>query len=533
MSIVLKDGTVLPDIPTAYTDEQFIGVAPDLATLKYHDVFFNSHSGIYFLTCSDIPAVCIGNDGYLYTLLIDLTSSGLSKNYTTFQFLPDSGASSWTEINSGLVSNNDYNWIPTTQGGYVWADYDINFHDPETLEFLSVYFPSSVKPPFILPDGTELPALPDGWNDGTPYGAVMINNGITILQCSSYPALCLPMALSSDGATFNKPLFQAGTIAAWMLNENTWVNIANEVWDKPITSNMDFDATVKWTNHDVLYVTSYNADDGSYTIGTEIARKSDVNYRVTGGYMTSIANEARRLGNTDAPMKPDAVESALRAADGEKLLPAAEDTLFGTVVSEHEYGLLSVGEFAGTWNNYGGGYEFTPNEDISVVGIRAWAGTANYTNTTVTAGLWDTSGNLLASCSFVRDTNEQQGFFDDPVDLKAGENYIVSADTWYMTYVFTSNVSINPKIAYVQGRTCSCGSSGGPTYPATEKGNGAIYGVADIIISQPAATVPNEYIVQFDTMNGIADEVKRIVGRTSQMSASEIYEELRSVPSKV
>ena len=61
---------------------------------------------------------------------------------------------------------------------------------------------------------------------------------------------------------------------------------------------------IPWVNHDALRVTSFGADGSSYTIGTEIARKSDENYRVTGGYMTSIANEARRLGGKTGGMLP-------------------------------------------------------------------------------------------------------------------------------------------------------------------------------------------------------------------------------------
>ena len=72
---------------------------------------------------------------------------------------------------------------------------------------------------------------------------------------------------------------------------------------------------VVWSNHDILNITSLNEDDMSYTIGTEIAYKSDENYRITGGYMTSIANEARRLGGMSGELTPAAMETALRGVE--------------------------------------------------------------------------------------------------------------------------------------------------------------------------------------------------------------------------
>ncbi len=86
---------------------------------------------------------------------------------------------------------------------------------------------------------------------------------------------------------------------------------------------------VLWSNHDFLYATA-NAD-GTYTIGTEIARQSDVNYRITEGWMRSVADEARRLGDVIGDLKPDVMESALREADGSAALPDGETTTFGYI----------------------------------------------------------------------------------------------------------------------------------------------------------------------------------------------------------
>jgi hypothetical protein len=68
---------------------------------------------------------------------------------------------------------------------------------------------------------------------------------------------------------------------------------------------------LKWANHDINTALSVNLGTGAVETGA-LWRKSDENYRVTGGYMTSIANEARRLGGKTGGMIPAVTEATLR-----------------------------------------------------------------------------------------------------------------------------------------------------------------------------------------------------------------------------
>lgn len=298
MSIVLKDGTVLPDIPTAYTDDGFIGVAPDLATLKYHAVFYQASTNTYYLSCSDIPVICFeaGANSIMF-ILIDMDIGQQSENYSIFGCDLDDTALTWGEADSGPVSGNGFGLFENSTP-VVWSDHNIMKLNVETGEEEGVFFPSSVsKPPFILPDGTELPPLPDGCFDGTPYGIISIfNDGdCSILTSQS------PVYVEENEEGVPTIFLSVGKDISWYLVDGSWQFFFERENDTPLDWMSFAESPVKWSNHDIMH-------------GTEIARKSDENYRVTGGYMTSIANEARRLGGKTGGMLPETVESTIRSA---------------------------------------------------------------------------------------------------------------------------------------------------------------------------------------------------------------------------
>ena len=178
----------------------------------------------------------------------------------------------------------------------------------------------------VLKDGTVLPDLPDGCFEGTPYGAVIgidwMGNGELYysLQTMSKPILALPAAMvpedsgitPGEGVTHCIALPPCTAKSAG-LDGDTWTAMEPEdITEFTVSFGV---GVVLWANHDLCEITELN-EDMSYTIGTEIARKSDENYRVTGGVMRDFANQARRLGASSASLTPAEIEAIFRAVTG-------------------------------------------------------------------------------------------------------------------------------------------------------------------------------------------------------------------------
>lgn len=284
MSIILNDGTVLPDLS-----------ADVLAEHPYAILGYAANSGVYAGLISTAPFfydpvdnlyVSLGT-GYLETMFIQAEASW----YTSAE---QEDECVWPEYSFDIMwSNHDV---------YEVTGADENGNPIFGTE---IYFKSSI---FRLPDGTELPALPDGCFDGTPYGLIVKTTDVYAFY-------------SAERAMYVSPFEENGH--NYLVAPSGFVRlfgIVNEQWMEQPGGELPEDyplydiasVVCAWSNHDLLTATAKN-DDGSYTIGSEIARKSDVNYRVTGGWMTSIANEARRLGVSTDSLKPADIETILRA----------------------------------------------------------------------------------------------------------------------------------------------------------------------------------------------------------------------------
>lgn len=312
MSIVLKDGTVLPDLPEGLITEE----------CPYSCITYNNDVGFYYAHSSGANFIYIPAGVIPFAeepILLTMTTNVMTCTLYNGEWL---GPSTNDVIPNGGFSL-DKNVIE-------WSNHDIlevvsvNLETEELTYADEPYFPNSlVKPPFVLPDGTELPALPDGCFDGTPYGMIIgidwAGNGQMMysMQATSTPIVALPAELvpedsgiqPGDGIT-HMIMMQPGTGKAYMVDGEAWTAPESGGVSEPVVSFGI--GVVLWANHDLNEVSTLNADDMSYTIGTEIARKSDENYRVTGGYMTSIANEARRLGGKTGGMLPAVAEATLR-----------------------------------------------------------------------------------------------------------------------------------------------------------------------------------------------------------------------------
>ncbi len=129
------------------------------------------------------------------------------------------------------------------------------------------------------------------------------------------------------------------------------------------------------------------------------------------------------------------------------------------------------------------GWEFTANEDITVIGARGLA-RSTYTGTIKLA---NSSGTVLAekSVSLVANTWVNVDF-DNPVALTAGNNYIIMLFGNSSTLMYQNNPTVASQITYVRGRYGSLPGS-------TE--SGTAYSV-DILIEgnqQPPYPVKTQY----------------------------------------
>jgi hypothetical protein len=306
MSIVLKDGIVLPDFPEDFiTDEH-----PYVALFCSSDETVGEAYWFYAYAVTE-PILVDAGDEY---------SAALS-NSTSVKYVE------WSVDDQEWQNSEEYDGIFALglwAFQFVWSNHDVyvatGFDENNNPIRTEIYFKSSV---FRLPDGTELPAFPDGCFDGTPYGVIIgvdyFGNGELMysLQVADKPFLSLPATMVPEDLEFpefagsftHAIVIQPGTHQSFPFSSGKWYV------EEPVNGiELEGFIPIKWVlwaNHDLCEITKLN-EDMTYTVGSTIVRKSDENYRVTGGYMTSIANEARRLGGKTGGMLPAVTEATLR-----------------------------------------------------------------------------------------------------------------------------------------------------------------------------------------------------------------------------
>lgn len=206
-------------------------------------------------------------------------------------------------------------------------------------------------------------------------------------------------------------------------------------------------------------------------------------------------------------------------------LPAAEESIFGVIPMEGEYGLMSASGLS--YSGYAGGdkargIKFTPAEPFAVTGFRYY--TTGDVSIWSGVRLWDSDENLLATSPKPQSdvANEWQTLMlDTPVNVVAGKAYTAAIDT--RGEISCTKFTINPKLSNVVGVYGS--ESRMPTFEEQY-----ILGVVDLIISPaPAAPAPNSYEIQLSTITDIAKEAQRISGETRQLSTTEIIAILQGV----
>ena len=116
-----------------------------------------------------------------------------------------------------------------------------------------------------------------------------------------------------------------------------------------------------------------------------------------------------------------------------------------------------------TWNL---GWSFTANSNVSVVGLGNWAGGASFPQDQQ-VGLWNSSGTLLAS-TYVSNSSVLLGSAPwlfasiTPVQLTAGQTYVVGAQGGAEYTGEVSSVTFAPQITYIADLYTSNGGANSP-----------------------------------------------------------------------
>lgn len=250
-------------------------------------------------------------------------------------------------------------------------------------------------------------------------------------------------------------------------------------------------------------------------------------YRISGDTLTGIADAIRAKKNTTAIFTPAQMAVEIESIVSGDDLPSAESAYFGTPSATGEYGIMSIGAVTkNAGNSNHNGFRFVANETVGLLGFRAYCiGGISYT-----LQLWDASGKNLISKSV---TPSVDGWVEvrlpEPFNLFAGETYTVSSAYTGNYSTEVADMVFNPKITY-KGLYHAANYQAATFPNVADTKLSSLYGIVDIIIGTAAGeSTPNEYKIQTETMDGIAEEVQRITGATDKISPSQIITELSEV----
>ena len=269
-----------------------------------------------------------------------------------------------------------------------------------------------------------------------------------------------------------------------------------------------------------------DAEDATFGTGSG----SDITeYKVQRSTMDGLADEARRIGETENELSTDEMLDIFGTATKEIVLPNAENATFGST-SGYEYAIENYSPTSHISSSTKGtfGAAFTANADLQVIGfVFAKYGTSDYPN----IQLWDiTDSQMLVNIT----AQKGEIFLDTPVQLKTGKNYaVVERGSWIVPYYqAVSELLINGKITFIGAVNHNSGSANpSNTVPSVTTTQTWYCGINLIMQAAISEDTINEYKVQLNTMTSIADEVKRIIGSSGQLTTAQIITALKGIAS--
>ncbi|MBQ8238121.1 MAG: hypothetical protein IJZ39_08255 [Oscillospiraceae bacterium] len=252
-------------------------------------------------------------------------------------------------------------------------------------------------------------------------------------------------------------------------------------------------------------------------------------YMIQEETLTGIADQVRRLADTDGLLTPAGMEAALQGIESSGATDNAEDYLFGASDDVTEYAVTGIsGIETGNQDTRYLGWKFKVLSEFSVRGFRMM-NNAMSTYESFEPKLYRVSDRTLIASASVTcpDTAAVDVWLDAPVNLTVGETYAVYVKNNYTPYLNWSSITLNSKISKVTGIAIETYTN--PTVQEILADVGSsLYGVVFPIMGEPVDTdIPTEYSIQLSTMNDIAAQVQRLGGITGQISTNQMINVLQ------
>ena len=244
-------------------------------------------------------------------------------------------------------------------------------------------------------------------------------------------------------------------------------------------------------------------------------------YRISGERLTAIADAIREKKQTTALFSPEQMAAEIKSLAMGNDLQNAEDYTFGSA-SGYEHGITS-GTIARNESNLHCGRKFTANVAISFMGFRFYS---IVTDKDFVLTLWDAETQEVLEQMTVKTTVTEEWVdyvLTEPRNLTPGKTYMIGFYAYKYSVFDLSTVECNGKITVI-GNCYAYSASG---YPKTSS---ADYACFDMLIGDPLGeSVAKEYKIQTETMNHIADEIRRIGGVTGKISTAQMLTLLKSM----
>lgn len=323
MTIVLKDGTVLPDLPSEYAENYPYAVI--------YSFELSGKTG-YYLNMTETP---------LYFIPAELNGGTDAILCTTQGFIgfdaAVSGDTEWIDprIEEGYMGGPGSDGVPflSDLNQVVWTNHDIltlvNFEATETTitvtETGDVWMAKSPNGYFKADNGDILPAIPTDHLDECPY--VVVLRQLTDPDTPvTYTAICcekqfyaIPKELADMGELndyISAVLFIPNgkryvcvcndDRTEWIpqVNEETgeYITVAPEPSPCPLLNYLVISISLIWTNHDIYEVISVNEETFEATIGEKIVfvgseySGPETFNDVKGADIFNIAQGVRKIG---------------------------------------------------------------------------------------------------------------------------------------------------------------------------------------------------------------------------------------------
>lgn len=371
-------------------------------------------------------------------------------------------------------------------------------------------------------NGVLLPEIPQDVLAECPY--CWINSSIPALYASSHPWYHVSGDLMLPVTAENRKYTLSSTGEEWSLY-NTW------------NDKGQFSAAVTWSNYDIPNGSATSTEiyfKGSEPI-PENHTPAETYYQISSTRLIGIADQVRRLTNTENLLSPANMEAILQGVKSSGEMYNVEEYSFGVAYDATEYAIISYPSTPERSKNssiFYCGWKFKVLSAISVKGFKIIGRSDNSTSTTP-VWLYRVSDKQLIAHVDSMDTGRaaaSEYFFDTPVNLTVGETYGVYVRMDHPPYYEIGAVTLNPKIEWVNGISSTSSDLdtilAGDTNPVVKN----IRGVVFPIIGDPIdAVIPTEYKVQLTTMNDIAEEVQRISGTETKMTVEQMWQELSEV----